>query len=139
MEDLNKRTGMDWNNYLVPLNLTGADKKWYLWGDGDLWVRTLAALKNYDRGGLSFLILWRLATSHFTKLGRTHYNLWAHRIWPKGVVSEYDNDTEEKALIYQSDCIRELGVHLNYLTGHMFVKYAFNGEFLFSHRQQPHH
>ncbi|KAI9347994.1 hypothetical protein DFJ73DRAFT_761004 [Zopfochytrium polystomum] len=126
MQELNDRTGMDWNNYLVPLKMVGAEKKWYLWGDGKLWVNALKSLKNYDRTSLAFMMLWRLATSHFTKLGRESYNMWANRIWPKGVVSEYDNETEERALVYQADCVRELGVHLNYLTGHIFVKYAFN-------------
>ncbi|KAJ1559677.1 Endothelin-converting enzyme 2, partial [Cladochytrium tenue] len=128
MEELNDRTGMDWNNYLSPMNMSKAEKKWFLWGDGDLWLDSLRAFGQYDRRDLMYLTLWRLATSHFSKLGREHYNMWATRIWPRGVVSEYDNDAEERALVFQSDCVRELGVHLNYLTGHLFVKYAFNGE-----------
>ena len=33
-----------------------------------------------------------------------------------------------KSDIFQIDCVEEIGVHLNYLSGSIFIKYSFNGE-----------
>ncbi|KAI9351774.1 hypothetical protein DFJ73DRAFT_368450 [Zopfochytrium polystomum] len=123
--ELSQKTGMDWNEYLQPLNLTGIDKI-YFWGDRGTWIKTLTAIAKFDRKAMSYIALWRLATTHYSKLGRKWFNLWAQRIWTNAVQSTVDEENDDKSEIFQVDCVAEMGVHLNYLAGHVFNRYAFN-------------
>ncbi|KAI9104126.1 hypothetical protein DFS34DRAFT_691546 [Phlyctochytrium arcticum] len=121
---LDSATGMDWSAYVGPLQLSGADQV-YFWGDTRIWIDTIKALKRYDMHDLQFYFIWRLAVSHFNKLSDPYYKMWASEIRPSAVRSTND-DPSDQSDVFQNECVTETGVQLNYLSGHLFVKYAFN-------------
>ncbi|KAJ3111934.1 Endothelin-converting enzyme 2 [Phlyctochytrium bullatum] len=125
LKEFSTRTGMPWKNYLTNLNLTGIDTV-YFWGDDKYWIDAFKALNKFRKKDLKYLLLWRLAGAHFSKLGRKYYNLWSKDIWPTGIKADFDETPDDKSEIFQANCVQETGIHFNYLTGHLFVKYAFN-------------
>ncbi|KAJ1547837.1 Endothelin-converting enzyme 2, partial [Cladochytrium tenue] len=100
IEELSKETKMNWTEYLEPLNLTGIEKA-YIWGDRKLVTRALKALSKFDRTSMGYLSLWRLATAHYSKLGKRWFNLWAKRIYTNGLVSSYDSTNDDKSDVFQ--------------------------------------
>ncbi|TPX70329.1 hypothetical protein SpCBS45565_g01717 [Spizellomyces sp. 'palustris'] len=124
MEELNSRTSLDWRQYVGPLHMSGA-RKVYFWGDTDIWIDTINALTRYDPKDLKYYFIWRLGVSHFNKLSEEYYRIWAADLKPRAVHSVYD-DPNDQSDMFQNDCVTETGVQLSYLSGHLFVKYAFN-------------
>ncbi|KAJ3096687.1 Peptidase M13 [Phlyctochytrium planicorne] len=122
---LSRATNLPWSNYLTNLNLTGIDQI-YFWGNENYWIDSFKALSQFKKSDLKYLLLWRLGVAHFSKLGRKYYNVWSKEIWPTGVKADFDETMDDKSMIFQANCVQETGIHFNYLTGHLFVKYAFN-------------
>ncbi|KAJ3214460.1 Endothelin-converting enzyme 2 [Dinochytrium kinnereticum] len=125
MKEFSKRTDMPWKNYLTNLNLTGIEDI-YFWGHEKYWMEAFKALNQFKKKDLKYLLLWRLAGAHFSKLGRKYYNLWSKDIWPTGIKADFDETPDDKSEIFQANCVQEAGIHFNYMTGHLFVRYAFN-------------
>ncbi|KAI8908696.1 hypothetical protein DFJ77DRAFT_126773 [Powellomyces hirtus] len=126
MQELNQRTHQDWTLYTAALNMTlvGPSANVYFWGDADVWIDTVNALKHYKHQDLRYFLLWRLGASHFNKLSEKYYKIWADEIQP--VAHSVSDDPSDQTDIFQQDCVTEVGVQLGYLSGHVFVKYAFN-------------
>ncbi|KAJ3032374.1 Endothelin-converting enzyme 2 [Rhizophlyctis rosea] len=124
LPQLNAKTQLDWTQYTNALNLTGVNEI-YFWGNAETWTNAMLSFVKFKPQHLQYFFLWRLGVSHFNKLSQEYWQLWAGQIYPKAVRSTYE-DANDQNDVFQNECITELGVHLNYLTGHLFVKYAFN-------------
>jgi endothelin-converting enzyme len=73
------------------------------------------------------LILWRLAAAHYNKLGKEYYNLWADEILKNAVKSSLEQqENGGDSAKFQSNCVNEIGIHLNYMAASVYIKYAFN-------------
>ena len=75
LADLSTATNLDWSTYLLPLNMTGINKI-FLWGGQKIWTKALKAIGKFDRTALGYVALWRLAATHYSKLGKPYFNLW---------------------------------------------------------------
>ncbi|KAI8908534.1 hypothetical protein EDD86DRAFT_247697 [Gorgonomyces haynaldii] len=124
IHQLSRTTGLDWEQYKRPMRLDQVEKV-YLWGDAQEWKLALRFFGHQNKELLQYYVLWRVATSHFNKLSDDYFNLWHYDIYPNAVKADYDEMNKDPEL-FQQDCIKEMGVHLTYLSGHLFVKYAFN-------------
>ncbi|KAI9007116.1 hypothetical protein BC832DRAFT_554286 [Gaertneriomyces semiglobifer] len=121
IDQLNTRTQQDWRTFTRQLGLNNADRI-YLYGDAEKWIDAFTALAKFDRQALRFYFLWRLGVSHFNKLSAPYHDLWLKEVATAEVVSVARGAVDA----FQNDCLTELGNYLSYLSGHIFVKYAFN-------------
>ncbi|KAJ1535450.1 Endothelin-converting enzyme 2, partial [Nowakowskiella sp. JEL0078] len=119
ISEFNEKTDLDWNEYLGGLNLTGI-KKVHLWGDVDQFEAAFYAIGKMKADDLKYFFLWRLAAAHFNKLAESFWNLWTNDIWANVVVSYYE-DGEIRNQVFQTDCVTELGMHLNFLSGYLGI------------------
>ncbi|KAJ3024355.1 hypothetical protein HKX48_000030 [Thoreauomyces humboldtii] len=125
IDDLNQVTRQDWRIYTSALNMTGTESV-YFFGDADVWAQAVRSLARYHPKDLRYYLLWRLGASHFNKLSSEYYDIWAKEI-RSNVVHSLADDPSDQSDVFQHDCITETGVQMPYLSGHLFVKYAFNG------------
>ncbi|KAJ3082006.1 Endothelin-converting enzyme 2 [Quaeritorhiza haematococci] len=125
IDELSKLTGLDWRKeYASPLGLDGIEGV-FLYGARDPWIQLFKDLSHQDPSHLYFYCIWRLGVSHFNKLPKEYWTLWSKELWPKEMKSLMD-DPEDQSEVFQNNCVQEIGVHLNYLAGHLFIQYAFN-------------
>ncbi|KAJ3278796.1 Endothelin-converting enzyme 2 [Borealophlyctis nickersoniae] len=124
ISDLTAATGLNWTDYTASVSLAGVDKL-YFWGDASTWVASLRSVSVFKPSDLRYYFLWRLGVAHFNKLSKQYWNLWSTRIYPGAVRASID-DPNDQGDVFQYECVTETGVHMNYLSGHLFVKYAFN-------------
>ncbi len=120
----NEMTGLDWNDMLKVIKVEKA-KKLHVWAGLQPWIDAVKKYNNIDRLNLRYYLLWRLATSHFNKLSKEYSRMWSLDIYPAANKADFpviDSDLD----IFQSDCVEETGRNLRYLSGHVFVNYAFN-------------
>ncbi|KAI8926838.1 hypothetical protein BC831DRAFT_504232 [Entophlyctis helioformis] len=123
LDELERQTSMDWHAYLEPLHLD-AVKHVFLFANADNWISSFRGLARFAVQDLKYFFLWRLAASHYNKLSLPYHDRWSQEMYAKVVSTPYE-DVPDKDL-FQTNCILETGVHLNYLAGHVFVKYALN-------------
>lgn len=126
IEDLNDLTEMDWDPLLKILGLQ-AGRKVHFWSGLNPWLDMFIKFDGLDRSKLQYFLLWRLASSHFSKLSQKYFDFWKseiHAFAVKPDFPEIDSDLD----IFQEDCVEETGKYLRYLSGHVFIQYAFNGE-----------
>ncbi|KAI8826954.1 uncharacterized protein EV422DRAFT_512075 [Fimicolochytrium jonesii] len=125
VEDLSRRTNQDWSIYINAMNMTGVNQI-YFYGETDIWIDTINSLLDYNPRDFQYYLLWKLGAAHFNKLAPEYFNIWAKEI--RGMIS-YADYVDERHLLragHQTECVRETGVQLNYLSAHMFAKYALN-------------
>ena len=128
IERLNEMTNMDWDDLLTILKLPGA-RKIHFWAGLDPWIDMFTKFDGLDRSKLQYYLLWRLATSHFNKLSRKYVDFWKNEVYAAALKPDFpeiDRDID----LFQDDCVEETGKYLRYLSGHVFIQYAFNGKLL---------
>jgi predicted metalloendopeptidase len=124
IDELSEETGLDWREYLDPLKLPDVEKI-HLWAGSNAWLEEIEYVKNIPLHKLKYLALWRLAVTHYNKLPNPYYELWQKNIFKKSLrMGFYSVDTA--ATFLRHDCVRETGANLKYLSGHLYIKYAFN-------------
>ncbi|KAJ3126896.1 Endothelin-converting enzyme 2 [Nowakowskiella sp. JEL0407] len=126
MSEFNRNTGLDWNDYLDAMGLSGV-KKVNPMGEPSELQEYLLLLKQVDKSKLKYYFLWRLAAAHFNKLGDPYYALWTKKIYGVAEASVYDVETKSyRTEHFQTDCVEEIGTHLKFLSGYLYTKYTFN-------------
>ncbi|KAI8802210.1 hypothetical protein BJ742DRAFT_547277 [Cladochytrium replicatum] len=124
LDQFNSYTGMNWNRYLAEVDLEGVELI-HIWGNPHKFVGLLKEWGKVDLEFLKYFFAWRASTTHFNKLAKKYYNYWASYIYPKTLQSQYleVSDTEYE---FQQNCVTEVGVRLNYLSGWLYANFAFN-------------
>ncbi|KAI9203726.1 uncharacterized protein BJ171DRAFT_443289 [Polychytrium aggregatum] len=125
VDDLSSLTNLDWKDYLEALDMQKV-KSVYLSGDHDTWISVFKSISKFDRQHLGYFFLWRLACAHFGKLSTPYYDLSGKILQGIVQVRRLDATPYDRVSVYQADCVREMGINLNYLTGYLYVKNAFN-------------
>lgn len=140
IEELTRRTGgVDWKRYVSGIGMAGVEGI-YLWAETSNFVDTLASFAHLPSSTstsssssppstppkMVFYYIWRLAMSHFNKLSKEYYDVWQGINSNSAVRSSFEEEDEFDK--FQQDCVEEMGLHLPYLSGHLYVKYALNGK-----------
>jgi hypothetical protein len=138
IEELSFKTGgVDWRRFVTGIGMPGVSGV-YLWAETLNFIDTLASFAHLPSSGdgrsgppastnhqMTFYYIWRLAMSHYNKLSKEYYELW-QSINQAAVRSSFEEEDEFDK--FQQDCVEEMGLHLPYLSGNLYVKYALNGK-----------
>lgn len=123
--ELSHLTHEDFTPYMTQMRLENVEKI-FMWGDGPTWIKVIRSFSKLPKNQMKYYFLFRLACSHFNKLSSNYKKFWDEEIFSNMIeAGGYDIDGTD--YIFQENCILEVGSKLNYLSGHLFAKYAFNG------------
>ncbi|KAJ3254920.1 Endothelin-converting enzyme 2 [Boothiomyces macroporosus] len=123
-DEFSAETHLNWKEYLTPLKLEKITNI-HLWAEYDSWIPEVEYLRNVDPENLRYYVLWRLALAHFNKLSDEYYNIWKSEIAERQLKMQY-HSFETASSFLGASCIDETGDNLRYLSGHIYIKYAFN-------------
>ncbi|KAJ3275253.1 Endothelin-converting enzyme 2 [Terramyces sp. JEL0728] len=124
VDEFSQETQIDWREYLAPLKLEKITNI-HLWAEYDSWIPEVEYLKSVDSGLLRSYVLWRLALAHFNKLSDEYYSIWKSEMAERQLKMQY-RSFETASQFLGASCIDETGDNLRYLSGHIYIKYAFN-------------
>ncbi|KAJ3322537.1 Endothelin-converting enzyme 2 [Boothiomyces sp. JEL0866] len=124
VDEFSSETNLNWREYLSPLKLEKITNI-HLWAEYDSWIPEVEYLRSVDPENLRYFVLWRLALAHFNKLSDEYYTIWKSEVAERQLKMQY-HSFETASSFLGASCIEETGDNLRYLSGHIYIKYAFN-------------